>query len=124
MLYHDVRAAAFRNGRWFLALACADFVLVVTLQPTIEVVAKLSRPLEFSNTKIPNVEFGKLSRNGELADVLLVSWGSTVNIYHYDSASRLDQFSQIGSFRHDQAVFGMRSLSESMLLLYDSSNHM
>lgn len=45
VLYHDFRAAAFGNNRWFLGLISTEFVLVVALSPSVEIVAKLTRPL-------------------------------------------------------------------------------
>lgn len=124
VLYHDIRSAVFLNGRWFIALANTEFVLVAALQPTVEVVGRFNRPLDLAHSKIPNVEFNRISKDGDNMDILLVSWGCIINIYQYDNKSRLDQFTLLSTYKHDQAIFGMRSLCDSMLLVYDGTNRL
>lgn len=36
----------------------------------------------------------------------------------------MDQFTFLSSYKHDQSIFGMRSLGDSMVLLHDRSNHL
>jgi hypothetical protein len=127
VIYHDIRSNAFQSGRHFVALASTDFVLVLSLEPQVEIVTKLTRPYEFSNSKIPNIEFGRMRlpiSNSSIIDVILVSWGCSVQLHAYDNSNRSDQFSLHSTYKHSESVYNMQMLSENMLLILDSNNRL
>ena len=70
-----------------LALASSDFVYIIRLEPSIEIISKLIRPCVKSND-IPAIEFGKSRLYEVISDVLVISWGKSILFYKYNALNR------------------------------------
>lgn len=53
-IYYDIKYSRIKSGRQILALATFDEVLLISLKPTVEVVASIKRPDGIPATKLPN----------------------------------------------------------------------
>jgi hypothetical protein len=106
-----------------LGLVAVDFVVVLAVEPNVEVLAKIHRPYELSNFKMPNMEFGKMRRkDGGMQDAVFVSWSKTIYIYGYDNTRRTDCFSLLQTFKNEVSVYNMYYISERMLITLDFNN--
>ncbi len=68
-----------------------DYVLLISVKPKINVVGKIVRPDGVNLNYIPNIQVGRcliegLGTRGDIRpmyDVLLVSWGKSLQIYRF-----------------------------------------
>lgn len=122
-VYHDARTTALENGHIVLALAQLDFVYLIRMEPSLEVITKLPRPIESKSSDVPVVEFGK-GRTYELAaDMLIVSWGRVLLIYKYNGLNRGDKLFELErQLPWSQPICNLQMLALNMLLVVDTKN--
>ena len=68
-----------------------EYILLISIKPTINVIGKIVRPDGISLNHLPNVQMGRcviegLGYRGDVKpmyDVLLVSWGKNLYVYRF-----------------------------------------